>query len=315
MNTIGFVKSSKENENRRALNPEDIIRVKHKTYIIVEEDYGKVLGFTNSDYINAGIKVLPREEVLKCDIVCDPKIGDADYLEQLKAPQTIFGWIHATQNEALKKLLIDKKLTAIAWENMFDENRHIFWKNNEIAGEAAVRHAIQCYGMLPNDLKVAILGRGNTGRGAYHAFLSLGADIKVYGRRTEKLFKKELGNYNMICNTVLWDLNRRDHIINKDDLKRLKKGALIIDVSCDEHGAIETTVPTSIEDPIYTIDGIVHYAVDHTPSIFYKTISKNLSKIISSYLDILVEGKLSTNKVLKKAIIIKNGEIIDQSLL
>ena len=92
----------------------------------------------------------------------------------------------------------------------------------------------------------------------------------------------------------------------------MKKGALIIDVSCDRNGGIETCIPTSIESPTYIVDGIMHYAVDHTPSLFYKTFSYNNSKIICQYINELMSGEVGT--VLKDALIIENGIIIDQEI-
>ena len=87
---------------------------------------------------------------------------------------------------------------------------------------------------------------------------------------------------------------------------------MIIDVSCDRHGGIETSVPTTIEKPVYTVDGIVHYAVDHTPSLFYKSFTCNNSKIITPYIEQLITGKI--DNVLKNALIIENGKIIDNEI-
>ena len=87
---------------------------------------------------------------------------------------------------------------------------------------------------------------------------------------------------------------------------------MIIDVSCDEKGAIETSHPTTIDNPIYLVDNIIHYAVDHTPSIFYKTFSSECSKIIIDYINDLIEEK--ENEVLHKATIIENGKILDQKI-
>ena len=78
----------------------------------------------------------------------------------------------------------------------------------------------------------------------------MGADVVQYDRKQEDLFRKELGLYDVIVNGILWDTTRKDHIIYRDDLKRMKQNALIIDVSCDKHGGIETSVPTTIKDPI-----------------------------------------------------------------
>ena len=83
-------------------------------------------------------------------------------------------------------------------------------------------------------------------------------------------------------------------------------------MSCDEDGAIESTVPTSLEKPIYEIDGVVHYAVDHTPTIFYRSASSAISHETSKYMDALVENR--PNEVLESALIIKEGCILDERI-
>lgn len=137
MKTIGFVIPVKENEKRRVLLPKDIEKIKKKDYLFFEKGYGEILGISDSEYEKAGCNVVSFEKALEQDIICDPKIGDANYLNKLKEKQTIFGWIHAIKNRELTDLLLDKKITAIAFEDMFYKNRHIFYKNNILAGEAA----------------------------------------------------------------------------------------------------------------------------------------------------------------------------------
>lgn len=311
MKTVGFPISQKNNEKRRCLIPSDISNIKNKKLIFVEKGYGEVLGYSDEDYIAAGVNVVSQEEVLKKEIICDGKIGDAAYLDKLNN-QTIYGWVHAVQNRDITDILVNNKLTAYAWEDMFEDGRHTFWRNNEIAGEAAIMHAYTLHGLFPYDTKVAIIGRGNIGKGALKILTFMGADVTMYDRKTEKLFQKELHQFDVIVNCILWDTSRTDHIVYKEDLKRMKKGALIIDVSCDRNGGIETCIPTSMNDPIYSVDGIVHYAVDHTPSIFYKTISKSLSKEVSITIDMLIEGE--SNIVLKEALIIQEGVIVDKRI-
>ncbi|MHC5310082.1 N(5)-(carboxyethyl)ornithine synthase [Myroides sp. LJL116] len=311
MKTVGFPISQKKNEKRRCLIPSDIKNIKNKEYIFVEKGYGEVLGYSDEDYISAGVKVVSKGEVLQKDIICDGKIGDAAYLSDLK-DQIIYGWVHAVQNREITDILINNNITAYAWEDMFEDGRHTFWRNNEIAGEAAIMHAYTLHGLFPYDTKVAIIGRGNIGKGALKILTFMGADVTMYDRKTEKLFQKELDQFDVIVNCILWDTSRTDHIVYKEDLKRLKKGSLIIDVSCDRNGGIETCIPTSMDDPIYEIDGVTHYAVDHTPSIFYKTISKSLSQEVSNTIDQLIEDNPSV--VLKDSLIVKEGEIIDQRI-
>lgn len=313
MKTVGFAISHKENEFRRALLPKDIENIKNKSYLYFEEGYGEALGISDEIYKELGCNIVPRDEVLKKDIICDPKIGDSDYIKDLSVGQTIFGWVHAVQNREITDILLENKLTAFAWEDMNEDGRHLFWRNNEIAGEAAIIHAFQCHGIMPYDTKVAILGKGNIARGAYRILTALGANVTVYDRRTEKLFNKELEKYDVIVNGILWDTNRNDHIIYKKDLKRMKRNAMIIDISCDRNGGIETSIPTTIENPVYEVDGIKHYVVDHTPSLFYKTVSISISEVVSRYIDMLIEEDY--NDVLKKCIATDKGKIIDENII
>ena len=311
MKSVGFPISHKENENRRAIVPEDIKKISHPEMLYFEIGYGNVLGIEDKDYINAGANVVSREEVLKKNVVCDPKIGDAEYLENL-SNQTLFGWIHAVQNREITDKLIENNLTAYAWEDMFEDGRHVFWHNNELAGEAAVMHAYMCYGKMPYETKVAVIGNGNTARGATKVLYMLGANVMQYSKYTEDLLRKEISEYDVIVNCVLWDTTRKDHIISREDLKRMKKGSMIIDVSCDRNGGIETCIPTGFENPTYVEEGVVHYAVDHTPSIFFKTFTKNNSNVICRFIDELIVGKHS--KCLNDALIVENGKIIDQRI-
>ncbi len=312
MKTVGFPISHKENENRRALLPCDIAKMSHPEYLIFEEGYGDVLGIDMSEYTALGCSVAPAAQVLEADIICDPKIGDADYLTRLSTGQIIFGWVHATQNRDITDKLIDRKLTAYAWENMHNGGRHIFWRNNELAGEAAIMHAFRCYGRMPYETKVALIGKGNTARGAAKILNMLGADVMQYDRHTEQLLREELPIYDVVVNCVLWDVTRKDHIISRADLARMKKNSMIVDVSCDRGGGIESCIPTTIDDPTYMEGGVLHYAVDHTPTLFHKTFSYNNSAIIYSYIEQLMEDKPS--KTLLDALVIKDGKIVDPQI-
>ena len=310
MKQVGLIISHKENEKRRVLIPADAKKIRHPECIFIEDGYGESLGYANEDYAQYGIHVTTREDALKKDIICDPKIGDAEYLETLNG-QIIFGWIHAIQNKDITDKIITSQLTSYAWEDMYEDGRHTFWRNNEIAGEAAVFHAYMCHGVFPYNTKAAVLGRGNTARGAIKTLNYMGANVVQYDRRTEKLFQKELWMYDVIVNGILWDTNRKDHIIYREDLRRMKRNSLIVDVACDRNGGIETSVPTTIENPVYTIDGIMHYAVDHTPSLFWKTTSESISAEFVKYVDLFIEGRQLESIVLKNSHNFESGQILD----
>ena len=303
MKTVGFPISHKENEYRRAIVPTHLKNIEHP---------GKVLGIADSEYEANGSHIISHDEVLMKNIICDPKIGDADYLSKLNH-QTIFGWVHATQNRDITDKLVKSHLTAFAWEKMFQKGRHVFWRNNELAGEAAVMHAFQCYARMPYETKVAVIGRGNTARGAIKVLNMLGADVRQYDRRTEELLRDELEQYDVVVNCVLWDVMRKDHIIYRTDLKRMKRNSMIIDVSCDRNGGIETSIPTTIEQPTYMVDGVLHYVVDHTPALFHKTFTWNNSEVIWKYVNELQKENYSD--ILLNALIIKDGVISDQEII
>lgn len=130
----------------------------------------------------------------------------------------------------------------------------------------------------------------------------------VYGRRQEQQFRKEMEQFDIIVNAVLWDPERRDHILFREDLKKLKKDALLIDVSCDEHGAIETSRPTTTDNPIYREKGVAHYCLDHSPSLFYRSASEFISEKVSFFIKPLVWER--EDRVLEGSRVIDGGKMI-----
>lgn len=312
MKTIGFLISHKNNEKRRALLPEDLKKIKNVSSMYFEKGYGELIGINDEEYIKCGVNMANREDIFGCDIITDVKLGDADYLDNIDNGKILFGWAHAVQGIDFCSKAIKGKHTVIAWEEIFEDGRYIFYRNREVAGEAAILHGFRHCGKMPYDARVAILGNGQTAKGALRILHGLGADVDVYGRKLESLFKKKMYEYDVLVNCVMWDTNRTDRIIYKEDLKKMKPGTLIIDVSCDPNLEIETSHGTTIDDPVYTVDGVVHYAVDNTPAMYPKTVSKVLSGGIYKFIDGILEGNYP--ECLIKATVIENGKIIDQNI-
>lgn len=303
--SIGFPIPSKEHESRRALLPSDLAVIERPQDLVFERGYGDILGITDERYTRTGARTGSRTEVLACASIVDPKVGDADYLGSLAPGTTIFGWVHAAENPEVADALTKGGLTAYAWEHLYEDGRHVFWRNNQLAGEAAVLHAFLCQGRMPQGQRVAVIGRGDTALGAIGVLEGLSANVTVYQRRTEALLRKELPSFDVVVNCVMWDLTRTDHILSRDDVARMRPGSLIIDVSCDEAGAIETSHPTTIGHPTYTVEGVLHYAVDHTPSLVYGTASEAISAAVARYVNELSRGRHS--KALEGGLIIRDG--------
>ena len=289
MKKVGFLISHKSGEKRRAILPSELSIINNKEYVFFEKGYGETLGIRDEEYKNKGVIVLDRDDILKCDVLVDVKLGDADYLDAIEKEKVLCGWAHCVQNIDFTSAVIKGRHTVLAWERMYEKGRYIFYRNREVAGEAAIMQAFMYCGKMPYDCKVAILGNGQTAKGALRILTALGAEVDVYGRKLEQLFIESISDYDVLVNCVLWDTSRKDRIIYREDLRRMKSGAMIIDVSCDPYLEIETSHPTTIDDPVYVVDGILHYAVDNTPAMYPITISKVLSNGFAKYVDHLVE--------------------------
>ncbi len=313
MKTIGLLISHKNGEKRRALLPEDISKINHPENLYFEKGYGESLNISDQEYIDMGANIVSREEALQKDILVDVKVGDCDYVSDLEKGKILFGWAHAVQSIDFTTEVLKGKHTVYAWEDLYEDGRYIFYKNREIAGEASMLHAIPYMGFMPHEASFAIIGNGQTAKGVQRILYGLGAkQVDVYGRKLEKLFKKEMFNYDVIVNCVLWDTNRTDRLIYREDLKKFKKGSVIVDVSIDPEMEIETSVPTTIEDPVYEVDGVIHYAVNNSPAMFSKTVSRVLSPRIADLLNQLAEDKPSD--MLRDALIIDKGEIVFEDI-
>jgi len=312
MRKIGYLISHKNNERRRALLPCDLADVEHRAHLVVESGYGEALGFSDMDYRVADVSVAERKAVLGCDVLVDVKLGDADYLHEIAHGKTLVGWAHIVQKTDFAKAVADGKHTVIAWENLVEKGRYIFYRNRELAGETAILHAFTHYGRMPCDCRVAIVGNGKTARGAYRVLCGLGATVDVFPRKLEALFREQMTQYDVLVNCVMWDTRRTDRLIYRSDLKRLKRGCMIVDVSCDPNLEIETSRPTTFDDPVYTVDGVLHYAVDNTPAMAYKTVSEILSRAFAPYIGDLVTGRCRPN--LEAAVAARNGVLCDPAV-
>ena len=313
MKTIGFLISKKENEKRRVLIPKDLINIKNEACLYFEKGYGKILGYSDEDYHNMGANIVDREIIFEKDIICN--IHAPELVEQtlFYKGKIFFGSIDAVQGRKIIDFLVIMKMTAISWGKMFENGRPVLWRNSEIAGEAGIFHAFSYYGRLPYECSIAVIGKGNAGSAVVKLLEKMGAKVTVYDRKTVLSLRNELGKYDVIVNTVLWDVFRKDRLIYREDLKEMKKGAMIIDISSNKELEIETSHPTTIDNPVYSVDGILHYVVDHTPTIFWRTATGSISREIIKYIDDLVEEK--DNKVLKNATIIQDGKILDEKII
>jgi N5-(carboxyethyl)ornithine synthase len=315
VSSVGFPGSVKENERRR-LTPDLLIDlVRADVACLAEAGYGAPLGVTDRQLEGMGVRVVSRSEALQADVILDPKAGDSEYLDSLSAHQIVFGWMHAVRNRAISDALLSSGVTAIAWEDMFLDGRHVFWENNVIAGEAAIMHVCLLRGTNLRGCQAAVLGRGNVALGAAGALHRLGASVEVFGREQERYVRGHLCDFDLLVNAVLWDVDRADHIVRRADLCSLRPGAWIVDISCDTAGAIESSVPTTIAVPTYETDGVVHYVVDHTPSLLHVDASRAITAAVRPYVFALTRETWDKDGVLAAAICVRDHEVVDARIV
>jgi len=331
---IGIPKETKEHEYRVASIPSDVaelIRAGHK--VMVEKDAGARAGYFDEDYAAVGAEIVDVETVYTADLIYKVKeVLPHEYDCYKKEGQILFTYIHSAAHPEQSIELMNRKVIGIAYEDVTDAEGRLplLAPMSEMAGKggfmAAVRFKETINGgdgmMLSRVCGVAtphivIIGCGGTGMGAAEYASALGNKVTILDvsrkamQRAHGLLPQNveflqasrenvlanLKTADVIINCVLWQKTRKDHMIYRDDLKLMKRGAMIVDVACDDNGAIETCRSTTHDDPVYYEEGVLHYAVANIPSLYAHTSSILLSNATLPYtLEI-------ANKGIKKALV------------
>lgn len=354
---IAIIGTSKmENENRVAIHPDhiNIIPEKIRKHLFFEKGYGVPFDMDDEEiYALTGNPLMDRKSLLrdsKAILITKPVVED---FEDIQSGSIVLGWLHSVQHSIITQIAIEKKLTLIAWENMYYQGErdllHIFSKNNEMAGYCGVQHALQLTGTDGNygpSKKASILSFGSVSRGAIYSLIGHGiSDITVYTQRPsflvsnkipginyKQIVKNDAGEFeiinmngekaplineltasDIIVNGILQNPNNPIMFINDDDIAKFTKACLVIDISCAMGMGFSFAHPTNFTDPIFKVGKIKYYSIDHTPTLLWDSASWEISGCIVPYLQHIVEQ--SDNKVLIDAIDIKDGKIINKDIL
>lgn len=288
---IGFIKPNYPFEKRVALFPEHVSASKNE--FVVETGFGENLDIDDAQYISAGATIMSREQVYAtCDIIVSVKLIQPSDYDYIREGQIIVGWTHPLGSgaEFMRLQAIPKKLYVIDLDNIYPSiyyggkqypipfiRPNFIRKNSVNAGICAVFHALLSYGALPDaSTKVAILSSGNVAQGAFSAISKFNADVRMFYRKTMSEFYASLGEYDIVINGIEVE-NPNNHILNREQLRQLKRGCLIIDAAADAGNAIEGTHFANIGEPLYREDGLYYYEVNNVPSVLYRTTSKDVA--------------------------------------
>jgi alanine dehydrogenase len=266
--TVGVIgKSLKENEKRVPIHPEHIERIPKnlRRQITFEEDYGLRFGMGNDILakLTSG-RVACREEILSnFDCVLMPKPLAKD-LAQIREGTIVWGWPHCVQQKEITQVAIDRKLTLIAWEEMFTWSRtgtkkmHVFYKNNELAGYAGINHALILIGINGNygkSRKAVVLSFGSVSRGAVYALQGQGyRDITVY---TERLSTEVINQLPGISFKQMKNDGSGNMLVVESDGSTRPFAEVLSDVQIIVNGTLQDTEHPKMFVPAHNADKLM----------------------------------------------------------
>ncbi len=319
---IGIPKENSFQERRVALVPEAVsLLVSNGHRVKIESKAGEMANFSDNDYSEAGAEICyDRKEIFACDIIFKVSPPTEDEVEMMKGNQTLVSALQiSVQPKAILQKLMQKKITAVAWDYIRDEEGAfpIVRSMGEIAGTTSILIAGELLssfnsgkgimlggiaGVQPTD--VVVIGAGTAGEYAVRAALGLGANVKVFdnsltklrrlqndlGRRIHtsviqpKILEKALFRADVVIGALRAPLGRTPCVVTEGMIEGMKTGSVVVDISIDQGGCFETSHVTNHNEPTFVKHGIIHYCVPNIASRVSRTASFALSNIFSPIL-------------------------------
>ncbi len=348
---IGVLKEIKPNEYRVAAIPatvQELVARGHQ--VLVQRDAGLGSGYSNEEYQAAGAVILdtPQEVYRQADLFYKVKEMFPEEWKYMGPDKILFTYIHSNAHPEETDAILSSRVTAIAYEDVTDEagGFPLLKPMSILAGKggflAALHHMQSVFGgngtLLANVCGIetpviTIIGAGNSGLGAAELAAGFGNTVRILDVSMKAMeaakaklpsnvtcmisnrenLVKCLKESDVIINCILWPKHRKDHLITRADLAMMKPSAMIVDVACDDAGAVETCRSTTHDAPTYYEEGILHYCVDNIPSAFARTASIMLSTATLPYLlEIANKGvktALKSNPHLRKGLTAYDGKL------
>ncbi len=354
---IGIPKEIKTKEDRVAITPQGVrALVKTLNKVIIQKSAGTGSGFTDEEYENEGAVIVnSAEEVyFDADIIVKVKEPQLSEYKLLKKNQIIFTYLHLAVERALTNELLDKKVTSIAYETIQTENGELplLTPMSEVAGKMSVQIAANLLenrnngaGILLGGIagvpagKVLIIGAGNVGINAAKIAVGMGANVSITDIDTQKLrladnlFGSKIKTYisneymlkeltkdtDVLIGAVLIPGYKAPCIITEGMVKGMKKGSVIVDVSIDQGGIVETMDRiTTHDNPYFEKYGVLHYSVANIPGSVAKTSTLALTNETVKYLENIVNKGLveaiKTDTSLAKGINTYKGKLTNKGV-
>ncbi|MGL4589837.1 MAG: alanine dehydrogenase [Mycoplasmatales bacterium] len=352
---IGVVKEIKVGENRVGMTPENVARlVKLGNELVVEENAGIGSGFSNEEYIEAGATMVTQAEAWNVDMVVKVKEPQASEYGFFKKDLIVWGFLHLAASEACVKAMVDAGTTAVAGETIVvDGVLKLLKPMSAIAGRRAVfmgayylekQHGGE--GILISGIDgieagtVVIFGGGNAAINSVDMALGIGANVVVLelnevrcaelratyaGKNveivasTEENLRKYIQVADIFISTILIPGAKPPKLVKEDMVKTMKKGSVLVDISIDQGGTVETIEHyTTHDNPVFEKHGVIHYAVPNMPGATPRTSTMALAKDNIEYLEVIsqhgIAGAMDVLDTLASGVNIYKGFVTYKNL-
>ena len=318
---IGLVKEIKNNEFRVGLTPGNVKAYADAGHtVLVETGAGAGSGFDDGEYAVAGAAILPDAASVweQAEMIVKVKEPIESEYQFLKKDQILYTYLHLAADRPLTDAILAAGTKAVAYETIVGKNGGLpcLAPMSEIAGRMSVQQAAKylerTYGGrrlllsgVPGVEKanIVILGGGGVGTNACKIAVGMGANVTIldvnvqrlaylddiFGSRIQTLYSTRanilsaISQADVVIGAVLIPGRKAPKLVLREDLKKMRKGAVLVDVAVDQGGCIETTHATTHQDPIFEIDGIVHYCVANMPGAVARTSTIALTNTTLNY--------------------------------
>lgn len=353
---IGVPTEIKNNENRVGITPGGVYELTKRGHTVyVQKDAGVNSGFVNQHYLDAGATLLDTiEEVYAiAQMIVKVKEPIAPEYTLIKKDQIVFTYFHFASSEPLTKAMIASGATCIAYETVEEADRSLplLTPMSEVAGRMSIQQGarylekpVKGRGVLLGGVpgvspgKVLVLGAGVVGIQAAKMAAGLGAHVTILDISMKRLryvndimpphvvtefsnefnIRKHIKTHDLIIGGVLIPGAKAPKLITRDMLKEMRPGTVIVDVAVDQGGCVETSKPTTHQDPVFIIDDVVHYCVANMPGAVPYTSTVALTNVTLPYVLKLADKGWKTacaqDEVLKKGVNIVAGEVVYEEI-
>lgn len=351
---IGIPREVKEHEYRVSVTPAGARElVADGNTVIVEHSAGAGSGFGDEEYEHAGAELSDKKTLFeRAELIVKVKEPVPSEFEFFRNGQAVFTFLHLAADPGLTDFMLEKNITGFAYETLErDGTLPLLKPMSEIAGRMApvvgayyLQKVYGGAGVLVTGASgvppanFLILGSGTVGTGALKVAFGMGADITVISRgeaglkniermyrgkvrtiiSSDKTIAAEAVKADVLIGAVLRTGARAPRLVQRELVSKMKKGSVIVDVSVDQGGCVETTRPTTHTHPVYSVDGVIHYAVANMPGAYPRTSTLALTRITIEYIKKIaetgIENSVRDTTFLKGSLNTYKGDIVHEAL-